>query len=154
MIYENLLLEIRDNIAQLTINRPKALNCLNPQTLVELSQMFAELQKNPEVKVIILTGAGEKAFVAGGDVAVMQPLGPLEARQVAQQAQQLFNDIEYGDKVVIAAVNGYALGGGLRTGNGLRYPHRCRQCQAGATEDQKEGMAAFLEKRPAAWKDK
>ncbi len=112
MIYKNLLLEIRDNIAQLTINRPKALNCLNPQTLVELSQMFAELQKNPEIKAIILTGAGEKAFVAGGDVAAMQPLGPLEARQVAQQAQQLFNDIEYGDKVVIAAVNGYALGGG------------------------------------------
>ncbi len=112
MSYENLLLDIRDHIALLTINRPKALNSLNPPTLIELSQAIASLQDNPEVKVIILTGAGEKAFVAGGDISVMQPLGPLEARQVAQQAQQLFNDIEYGDKVVIGAINGYALGGG------------------------------------------
>lgn len=112
MSYENLLLEIRDNIALLTINRPKALNSLNPQTLDELSLMVAELQANPEVKVIILTGSGEKAFVAGGDIAFMQPLAPLQARAVAQQAQQLFNDIEYGAKVVIGAINGYALGGG------------------------------------------
>ena len=112
MNYENLLLDIRNQVALLTINRPKALNSLNPPTLNELSQTFAELQKNPDVKVIILTGAGEKAFVAGGDISVMQPLGPLEARQVAQQAQQLFNDIEYGQKVVIGAINGYALGGG------------------------------------------
>jgi enoyl-CoA hydratase len=112
MTYENLLLEIRNQIALLTINRPKALNSLNPQTLEELSRMIAELQANPDVKVIILTGSGEKAFVAGGDISVMQPLGPLEARGVARQAQQLFNDIEYGDKVVIGAINGYALGGG------------------------------------------
>lgn len=112
MTYENLLLEIREQVALLTINRPKALNSLNPQTLDELSQMIAELQANPEVKVIILTGSGEKAFVAGGDIASMQPLGPLGARAVAQQAQKLFNDIEYGQKVVIGAINGYALGGG------------------------------------------
>ncbi len=112
MSYENLLLEIDNHVALLTINRPKALNSLNPPTIDELSRMFAELQANPEVKVIILTGAGEKAFVAGGDISVMQPLGPLEARSVAQQAQQLFNEIEYGNKVVIGAINGYALGGG------------------------------------------
>jgi enoyl-CoA hydratase len=112
MNYQNLLLEISNQVALLTINRPKALNSLNPQTLTELSQMIAELQESPEVKVIVLTGAGEKAFVAGGDISVMQPLGALEARKVAQQAQQLFNDIEYGSKVVIGAINGYALGGG------------------------------------------
>ena len=112
MAYENLLLEIQDQVALLTINRPKALNSLNPPTLVELSVAIAALQNNTDVKVIILTGAGEKAFVAGGDVAAMQPLGALEARKVAQQAQKLFNDIEYGEKVIIGAINGYALGGG------------------------------------------
>lgn len=112
MAYQNLLLEIENRIAVLTINRPKALNALNPPTLKELNQAISELQGHPDVKVIILTGAGEKAFVAGGDISVMQPLAPLEARQVARQAQQLFNDIEYGAKVVIGAINGYALGGG------------------------------------------
>ncbi|WP_303721663.1 enoyl-CoA hydratase-related protein [Malonomonas rubra] len=112
MTYANLLLEIENQVALLTINRPKALNSLNPQTLDELSQAIAALQENPEVKVIIITGAGEKAFVAGGDISVMQPLNPLEARQVARQAQQVFNNIEYGAKVVIGAINGYALGGG------------------------------------------
>jgi len=112
MSYRNLLLDISDQIALLTINRPEALNSLNPQTLQELATMIAELQANSQVKVIIITGAGEKAFVAGGDIAVMQPLGPEQARQVAHQAQQLFNAIEFGPKVVIAAINGYALGGG------------------------------------------
>jgi enoyl-CoA hydratase len=112
MSYQNLLLEIENHIALLTINRPAALNSLNPPTLNELAAAFEELQNSPDVKVIILTGAGEKAFVAGGDISVMQPLSPLEARKVALQAQQLFNAIEYGNKVVIGAINGYALGGG------------------------------------------
>ncbi len=110
--YANLLLQIEDHIALLTVNRPAALNSLNPATLDELTRMMAELEANPEVKVIIITGAGEKAFVAGGDISVMQPLGPLEARAVAQKAQQLFNAIEYSQKISIAAINGFALGGG------------------------------------------
>ena len=112
MSYENLLLQIANHVALLTINRPQALNALNPATLRELAQAIAELEINPQVKVVIITGAGEKAFVAGGDISVMQPLGPLEAREVALQAQKLFNSIEYSPKVMIAAINGYALGGG------------------------------------------
>ena len=112
MSYQNLLLEIEDQVAVLTINRPKALNALNPSTLEELEAVFLTLKNNSDVKVIILTGAGEKAFVAGGDISVMQPLNPLQAREVALQAQNLFNTIEYLPKVVIGAINGYALGGG------------------------------------------
>ena len=112
MPYQNLLLQITNHVALLTINRPQALNALNPATLTELGQMIAELESNPGVKVVIITGAGEKAFIAGGDISVMQPLGPLAARDVALQAQRLFNAIEYSTKVMIAAINGYALGGG------------------------------------------
>ncbi len=110
--YQNLLLKIENHIALLTINRPTALNSLNPATLDELLRMFADLEEDPAVKVIIITGAGEKAFVAGGDIAVMQPLDAMSAREVALKAQRLFNAIEYSRKVSIAAINGYALGGG------------------------------------------
>ena len=112
MGYQHLLLETSDHVALLTINRPAALNSLNPETLDELTQMVAELEQSEDVNVVIITGAGEKAFVAGGDVAVMQPLQALEARAVALKAQRLFNAIEFGRKVYIAAINGYALGGG------------------------------------------
>lgn len=112
MSYQNTQIETSDSIAILTINRPKALNALNPPTLHELHSAFNKLQDDTTVKVIILTGAGDKAFVAGGDISVMAPLKPMEARSVARQAQSLFNLIEYSPKIVIAAINGYALGGG------------------------------------------
>lgn len=112
MQYENLMVQISNHVALLAINRPQALNSLNPATLNELELVIAALETDPQVKVVIITGAGEKAFVAGGDISVMQPLGPMEAREVARQAQKLFNAIEYSSKVMIAAINGYALGGG------------------------------------------
>lgn len=112
MLYRNLLLQITNQVALLTINRPQALNALNPATLGELAEAITDLENNPQVKVVIITGAGGKAFVAGGDIAVMQSLGPMDAREVARQAQKLFNAIEYSPKVMIAAINGYALGGG------------------------------------------
>jgi enoyl-CoA hydratase len=108
----NLQLDITGGIALLTINRPAALNALDPQTLKELTDAVAGLQNNDGVHVVILTGGGEKAFVAGGDISVMQPLDPLAARQAARAAQELFNRIEYGRTIFIAAINGYALGGG------------------------------------------
>jgi len=112
MNFENLKLEIKDRVALLTINRPKALNALNPSTLDELGETFSNLADREDVLAIVLTGAGDKAFVAGGDISVMQPLGPLGAAEIARQAQQLFTQIETCPKTVIAAVNGYALGGG------------------------------------------
>ena len=112
MEYVNLLVEITDEIALLTVNRPKALNALNLETLKELSHFFSAVQEDAGVKVVIVTGAGEKAFVAGGDIRYLETLSPEAARTFALQAQQLFDRIESFPKPVIAVVNGYALGGG------------------------------------------
>ena len=112
MDYENLQINIEGQVALLRINRPAALNALNPQTLEELDRAFTLLANNDQVRAVVITGAGKKAFVAGGDISVMQPLGALEASRVARQAQQLFAKIETFPKTVIAAINGYALGGG------------------------------------------
>ncbi len=112
MQHENILLEIKTHVAILTINRPKSLNSLNLQTLDELVQTVSKLENSADIKVVIITGTGEKAFVAGGDIAAMQPLKPMAAREVALKAQKLFNAIEFGKKVYLAAINGYALGGG------------------------------------------
>lgn len=112
MSYENLLLEIEAEIAVVTINRPKAMNALNEQTLLELQDAFADFAVNDAVQVIIITGSGTKAFVAGADIAAMSSLSALEARQFAKLGHQLMRSIEAGQKPVIAAINGFALGGG------------------------------------------
>ena len=112
MEFDNLLLEIHENIATVTVNRPQALNALNEATLQELLCCFEGLEIDPEVKVVILTGAGEKAFVAGADIAAMQAMDALAARRFALLGQQAMNRIEQLSKPVIAAVNGFALGGG------------------------------------------
>jgi len=110
--YANLLLEIEDGIGLVTINRPKALNALNAATIYDLNGMFDELATNDDVKVVILTGSGEKSFVAGADITEMQPMSAIQGRNWAKLAQAVFNKIENLPKPVIAAVNGYALGGG------------------------------------------
>jgi len=112
MSFENLTLATDGAIATVTINRPRAMNALNRETLEELKQLFSELEQQEEIKVIILTGAGGKAFVAGADIAQMQQMNALEARAFAQLGQQVMTNIEQCSKPVIAAVNGFALGGG------------------------------------------
>lgn len=112
MNFENLLVEMTDGTAVATINRPKALNALNEQTLRELECAFAGFAENDAVQVIIITGSGEKAFVAGADIAAMQPLSALEARRFAKLGHEVMRSIEACPKPVIAAVNGFALGGG------------------------------------------
>lgn len=112
MTYQNLSLSRTDGVVTLTINRPDALNSLNPATLTDLENCFGALIQDDTVKVILLTGAGKKAFVAGGDISFMAPLEPMQARAVARQAQDLFDLIEHAPKIVIAVINGYALGGG------------------------------------------
>jgi enoyl-CoA hydratase len=112
MDWNNILLEKENGIAVLTINRPKVLNALNGETLQEIDAAMEQLGNDDEVRVVIITGAGDKAFVAGADIAFMQTLKPLEARNFSRLGQKVFSKIENLSKPVIAAVNGFALGGG------------------------------------------
>jgi len=110
--WNNIAVEKNEGIGVLTINRPKVLNALNEETLVEIGKAIDQFAEDEEIKVIIITGAGDKAFVAGADIAFMQNLTPLEARKFARLGQSVLGKIENLSKPVIAAVNGFALGGG------------------------------------------
>jgi enoyl-CoA hydratase len=112
MVYETLLLDIHEGIATVTINRPTALNAMTPATIRELGAVVQTVTESREVRVVIITGAGEKAFVAGADIALMRDMSPLEARDLALLAHGVYGAIEKSLKPFIAAVNGYALGGG------------------------------------------
>ena len=112
MAYENLLLEKEGALAFLYVNRPKALNALNKDTLLEMKDAIASIGNDSEIDVLIVTGAGDKAFVAGADIAFMQNLTAVEGRDFGALGQEVFRMIETMEKPVIAAVNGFALGGG------------------------------------------
>lgn len=112
MDWKNINVEKEENICVLTINRPKVLNALNYETIRELDEAISELDRDKDVRVIIITGAGEKAFVAGADIAYMQTITPLEAKEFARYGQRVLSKIENLSKPVIAAINGFALGGG------------------------------------------
>jgi enoyl-CoA hydratase len=114
MNYENILVATENNIATITINRPTKLNSLNKATIQELHFAFDSLEKNTEIKVIVLTGSGEKAFVAGADISEFANFSVAEGAHLAAQGQTLlFDFVENLKTPVIAAVNGFALGGGL-----------------------------------------
>ena len=108
---KNIVVEIESNVAILKINRPKMLNALNTETLKELEEAFNSLEENKSVRVIVLTGEG-KAFVAGADISEMKDMSPEEARNFAAFGQKIFRKIETSEKPTIAAMNGFALGGG------------------------------------------
>ena len=112
MNYETLQVDRRDRIAFITINRPDKLNALNALAKSELKQLFLDVQHDAEVDVVIVTGSGEKAFVAGTDIKELKELDEQQGRLFSESGQEMFNLIENLGKPVIAAVNGYALGGG------------------------------------------
>jgi enoyl-CoA hydratase len=112
MDYENLIIENKNSIAVLTINRPEKLNALNDKTLAELKIAFTEIKKDDNAKVVIVTGSGEKAFVAGADIAELNKLDMIKGQAFSEKGQAVFNLIEQFEKPVIAAVNGFTLGGG------------------------------------------
>ena len=113
MEYENTLYEKSEGIATITINRPKALNALNEETVRELLARIEEAKKDENVKVIVVTGAGDRAFSAGADLNMMKGAGAVMGMHLSQVGQKLTTEIEGLGKPVIAAINGYALGGGL-----------------------------------------
>jgi enoyl-CoA hydratase len=112
MNYQNILLEIKNHTALVTVNRPDKLNALNGQTIDELENVFNLIKNNPEVFVVVITGSGEKAFVAGADIAELNKLDVISAKEFSEKGNRVFRDIESLDKPVIAAINGFALGGG------------------------------------------
>lgn len=113
MSYTTLTYETDDNgIATITINRPDKLNALNKEVLNELSDAFQQVAVDEDVKAVLLTGAEEKAFVAGADIKELSSLDEHTGRMVSQKGQQIFQSIEDTRKPVVAVVNGYALGGG------------------------------------------
>jgi enoyl-CoA hydratase len=112
MKYETLLFSVNNRIATITINRPDKLNALNAQAKSELKSLFTEIKADSNVDVVILTGAGEKAFVAGTDIKELTVLSNETGKEFSSQGQEVFDLIENLGKPVIAAVNGYALGGG------------------------------------------
>ena len=114
MQFENLLVEIEDHLATVIINRPKKLNALNKETINELHDALLALEADSDIKVIIITGSGEKAFVAGADIAEFAHYSEEQGEELAALGQKmLFDFVENLNKPVIAAVNGFALGGGL-----------------------------------------
>src|SRR5918993_2742011 len=112
MTFENLKFERVDAVAVIPYNRPKVLNALNAHTLTELSTAIAACKDDAGVRVVVLTGEGEKAFVAGADINELAVQTPVQGKQTAARGQQIFDSIEQLGKPVIAAINGFALGGG------------------------------------------
>jgi enoyl-CoA hydratase len=112
MSFENLLIEREGSSAILTVNRPKVLNALNTQTLDELRRAILELTHDEAIRAVVLTGAGEKSFVAGADINELAVQSPTGGRELALRGQHVLDLLEHMGKPVIAAINGYALGGG------------------------------------------
>jgi enoyl-CoA hydratase len=112
MAYQTLLFEIRDGIAFVTINRPDKLNALNDQVVAELGQAAERITSDDSIRGVILTGAGPKAFVAGADIADLAKQGPFDGKARALRGQGVLRRLETCGKPVVAAVNGFALGGG------------------------------------------
>jgi enoyl-CoA hydratase len=112
MSYENVKTETKDGVLTITIDRAKVLNALNAQTVTELGRAFDEARDDDSIRCVILTGAGEKAFVAGADINELSQMTPLTGKAVAERGQRILSKIERLPKPVIAAINGFALGGG------------------------------------------
>src|SRR3972149_267444 len=122
MTFRNLLAEKRGEVLVVTIQRPQQLNALNAETMGELDSVFGELDSDETVRAVILTGGGEKAFVAGADIKELAGETPTSGRQTSARGQAVLRRIETSVKPVVAAINGFALGGGLELA--LDWPHR------------------------------
>lgn len=113
MAYENILLVTNESLATITVNRPKVLNALNHQTLTELAHAFDAVRDDPALRALVITGSGDKAFVAGADINELAKMQAMDAKAKAYFGQQVFGRLERLGKPSIAMINGFALGGGL-----------------------------------------
>ncbi len=134
MSYTNILSEVTEGVATVTVNRPDKMNALNAATVGELDACFAELGADSSVRVVILTGSGEKAFVAGADISEMADMSAAEAERLAARGQALMNRIENLGKPVIAAVNGFALGGGCELAMACTFRYASDNAKLGLPE--------------------
>lgn len=166
----NVLLEKKGHIAVATINRPKALNALNSQVLEDIDQLVEQVKADDEIRALVITGSGEKAFVAGADIGEMSTLTKAEGEAFGKKGNDVFRKLETLPVPTIAAVNGFALGGGCELSMACDIRLASEKAKFGqpevglgitpgsafeaeafgvcfGTEDQTEGMSAFLEKR-------
>lgn len=134
MSFENIMLEVEAPVATLFFNRPKALNALNNALFDELNIALDQIRENTDIKVLILTGSGSKAFVAGADIAELAKMNPLEAKTFSRKGQNVFTKIENLPIPAIAAVNGFALGGGLEAALGCDFVYASEKAIFGLPE--------------------
>jgi enoyl-CoA hydratase len=141
--YENILLNVEDHIATLTINRPDKLNALNKDTLLEIKCAFQQICLDKDIKALIITGAGEKAFIAGADINEIAALDESDARTFSENGQKIFRLIENSRTPVIGAINGYALGGGCELALSCHLRLASQNAQLGLPEASLGILPAF-----------
>jgi enoyl-CoA hydratase len=134
MSYENIIFEVTEGIAVITFNRPKALNALNQALFIEFSDALDKIAGNEEIRVLVLTGAGEKAFVAGADITELAKLSPLRTKVLAEKGHAILLKLEAMPQPVIAAVNGFALGGGNEIALACDFIYASETAQFGLPE--------------------
>jgi enoyl-CoA hydratase len=134
MSYETIIFEHQDGIATITFNRPKSLNALNSQLILELSAALEAVSQNEDIRVLILTGAGEKAFVAGADIGELSTLNPIQARYFAKNGHKIMDQLQALAIPVIAALNGFTLGGGLEIALACDFIYASENAKVGLPE--------------------
>jgi len=134
MSYQYMLFEVKDNIALVTFNRPEALNALSPDVIREFGDILDKIRADESIAAVILTGAGDKAFVAGADIKVMMNQTPMEARYFSALGQEAVLKMEGLLQPVICAVNGFALGGGLEIAMGCDFIYASEKARFGQPE--------------------
>jgi enoyl-CoA hydratase len=134
MAYENIIFEREGDVAVIKINRPKALNAINPDLLAEMSDALGKIEEDTSVKALVLTGEGDKAFVAGADIAYMVKLDPLQSRKFSRYGQEVLFSLEKLTIPVIACVNGFALGGGTELAMACDFIYASENAKFGQPE--------------------